>query len=123
MLALGIGIATVVAFVISFVCYSVAPVARTDQPVADERPQPWQVILELLRSAIVAGLLAGLLRAADWDGPKQGALLGMGLWALPVVLLAGSVLWESVPMRSAALHAGDWLIKLVAVGAIVGLFI
>jgi len=52
--------------------------------------------------------------------PTQGALLGAGLWTLPVVLLIGSVVHESTPSRSAALHAGDWLVKLVALGAIIG---
>jgi len=38
----------------------------------------------------------------------------------PVVLLAGSVLHERVPWRLAAIHAGDWLLKLIAVTLIVG---
>lgn len=37
-----------------------------------------------------------------------------------MTLLAGSVLWEDVQPRLAALHAGDWLVKLVAVAAIIG---
>ena len=49
-------------------------------------------------------------------------VVSFSLWALPVALLAGSVLWEAVPIRSAVLHAGDWLIKLVAIGAVVGWF-
>ena len=38
-----------------------------------------------------------------------------------MILLAGSVLHERVPWRLAAVHAGDWLLKLVAVALIVGL--
>jgi hypothetical protein len=30
------------------------------------------------------------------------------------------VIWEAVPMRIAAAHAGDWLLKLLLVAAIVG---
>ncbi len=67
-----------------------------------------------VRSAVVAGLLTGLLHAAGWDGPGTGVALGLALWSLPVVLLAGSVLWEGVHARAAALHSGDWLIKLAA---------
>jgi hypothetical protein len=45
------------------------------------------------------------------------------LWvAFPVVLLAGSVRWEDVPTKLAAIHAGDWLVKLLAITTIVGLF-
>lgn len=47
-------------------------------------------------------------------------LLGLAIWlGFPVTLLAGSVLWENVAPKLAALHAGDWLIKLVAVAAII----
>ena len=41
---------------------------------------------------------------------------------LPLVLLSGSVVWERVPVPRAALHTGDWLVKLVAIGALVGAF-
>lgn len=139
MILLGLAIATAVAFVVSFGYYAVAPAAAApvgaaaasteamspSEPTAaadGDRPAPWQILVELLRSAAVAGLLSGLLFAAGWGGPWQGAVLGLALWTLPVVLLAGSVLWEAVPIRSAALHAGDWLIKLVAIGAVVGWF-
>jgi hypothetical protein len=37
-----------------------------------------------------------------------------------VVLLSGSVLHEHVPWRPAVIHAGDWLVKLVAFTLIVG---
>lgn len=56
-------------------------------------------------------------------GLAATALLAAGLWlAFPVVLLTGSVFHEHVPAGLAALHAGDWLIKLVVVLGIVGLF-
>ena len=44
----------------------------------------------------------------------------MATWVgFPVVLLAGSVLSENVPWRLAAIHAGDWLVKLLLVSCIV----
>jgi hypothetical protein len=113
---MGIVIATGVAFVISVGFYSVFPAGPPG------RTAPWQVGVELLRSALVAALVTGLLRAAGWAGFAAGSLLGLALWTLPVVLLAGSVVWERVPLRRAAPHAGDWLIKLVAIGAITGAF-
>ena len=76
----------------------------------------------MVRNSAVAALVAGLLAAADWNGLGDGVLLGVSLWVVPVVLLAGSVFHEGVPVRRAALHGGDWLIKLVVIGAIVGLF-
>jgi hypothetical protein len=48
-------------------------------------------------------------------------LLGVTLWAgFPLVLRAGSVMWDKVPPASAALHAGDWLLKLLISATIVG---
>ena len=40
--------------------------------------------------------------------------------AFPVVLLTGSVVHEKVPWRLAAIHAGDWLVKLLLVTLVVG---
>ncbi|MGL5911700.1 MAG: DUF1761 domain-containing protein [Phycicoccus sp.] len=122
MVVVGVILAAVVAFVGAWVYYSIVPTAG-EEAADGERFQWWQVALELLRCLVVATLLAGLLRAAGWEGAAQGALLGGALWALPVVLLAGSVLWERVPIRRAATHVGDWLVKLVVVGAIVGAFV
>lgn len=123
MVVIGIVVAAVVAFVLSSTYYALVPTGRADGGTATGgRPAAWQVAVELLRSTLVAWLLAGLLLAAGWGGAGQGALLGAALWVLPVVLLAGSVVWEQVPVRTAASHAGDWLVKLAVVGAIVGAF-
>lgn len=125
MIGLGILIATVTAFVISFAFYAVAPTPSpsvADAPEVSTRPRWWQILIELLRSALVASLIAGLMGTAEWHGPVPGLLLGLALGVLPVVLLAGSVLWEQVPVRVAATHAIDWIIKLAAIGTIVGIF-
>jgi hypothetical protein len=39
---------------------------------------------------------------------------------LPAIILTGSVVHENVPWRLAAIHAGDWLLKLVVLAVIVG---
>ena len=124
MIALGIGVAAVAAFIVSSVYYSLMPAVPTatgDIPESG-RPAPWQIAAELVRSAITAGFVAGLLRAGEWDGAAAGALLGLVLWVLPFVILTGSVVWERVPVPRAALHIGDWLVKLVVIGALVGAF-
>jgi hypothetical protein len=121
MITVGIALAAVAAFVISAVYYGAMPAAPATEPVT-ERPVAAQVLVELLRNLAVAALVAGLLTAANWSDIGQGAVLGLSLWTLPVVLLAGSAFHEGVPTRRAALHAVDWLIKLVTIGAIVGLF-
>ena len=115
---IGIVVATGVAFVLSFGFYALVPAG----PDEGGRPAPWQIGVELLRGALTATLVSGLLTVAEWNGVTDGALLGLALWVLPLVLLAGSVTWERVPLRRAAPHAGDWLLKLVAIGAVVGAF-
>ena len=119
MIALGIGVATIAAFIVSSVYYMTMPAAGA----SPGRPAPWQIAAELVRSAITAGLVAGLLRAGGWAGAADGALLGLVLWVLPFVILTGSVVWERVPVPRAALHIGDWLVKLVVIGTLVGTFV
>ena len=47
-------------------------------------------------------------------------LLGLALWiGFPFVLWAGAMLHESTPWRLAAIHAGDWLVKLLLIAVIV----
>jgi hypothetical protein len=49
----------------------------------------------------------------------SGVWLGLVLWiGFPLVLLSGSVFHENVPSRLAALHAGDWLVKLLIIAVI-----
>ena len=56
----------------------------------------------------------------DWAGAVG---LGLAPWiAFPVVLLTGSVIHENVPWKLAAIHAGDWWVKLVVVSVIVSLW-
>jgi hypothetical protein len=80
-------------------------------------------VTEVMRSALVAGLVAGLMTVAGWSGAGAGVLVGLSLTIIPIVLLSGSVVWDHVPVRIAALHTGDWLIKLPVIGLIIGLFL
>ncbi len=87
----------------------------------DARPPAWVLPVELARSGAVATAVAVLSRRTGIDGPGSALRLGAGLWgAFPVVLLSGSVVHEKVPWQLAAIHAGDWLVKLLLVAAVVG---
>lgn len=84
------------------------------------RPSGAVVAVELLRSLIVAAVLAVLAAGTDADSWLEGAGLGLLAWVgFPLVILAGSVLHERYPWQLAATHVGDWLLKLVVVAAIV----
>jgi len=87
---------------------------------ARSRPPAWLMGLELLKSLVVAAVVAGLVALAG-IGDVGGALkLALALWvAFPVVLLVGSVTQENVPWKLGAIHSGDWLAKLVIITVIV----
>lgn len=86
-----------------------------------ERPPPWVLSVELARSATVATALIVLTERIGSEGLADAARLAVGLWAaFPVVLLSGSVVHEKVPWQVAAIHGGDWLIKLLLASLIAG---
>nr|WP_239521995.1 DUF1761 domain-containing protein [Geodermatophilus sabuli] len=92
-----------------------------DAYAGDSAPPAWVLPVELARSTTVAAAVAVLADRTGVAGPRDAVRLGVLLWgAFPAVLLTGSVVHEKVPWQQAAIHAGDWLAKLVLVSAIVG---
>lgn len=84
------------------------------------RPPAWVLPVELGRSATVATAVAVLARRTGTRGLPGAARLALGLWAaFPAVLLTGSVVHEKVPWKLAAIHSGDWLIKLLLITSVV----
>lgn len=98
------------------------PAATYSSEATADRVGPAQIIVEVLRDLATAALVAGLIVAAGWFGIGAGALLGLALSTLPVVLLTRSVVHAGVPIRTAATHVLDWLIKLAVIRAIAGIF-
>lgn len=117
-------VATAVAFVASAVYYALlsSRAARVDDgPPPVPRPAAVLAVGEVARSLVVALVVAGLASRADIEGWDGGLVLGLVLWiGFPLVLWAGAILHERTPLGLATLHGGDWLIKLGAVGVIVG---
>jgi hypothetical protein len=57
------------------------------------------------------------------DGLAGGLVLGLVLWiGFPAVPWVGAIVHENIRWRLAAIHAGDWLVKLLAVGAVVSVW-
>jgi len=78
-----------------------------------------EFVLCLILACVIARLVA-LLAVGSWLGAVH---LGFFLWiGFPVVILTGSVLWENIPWKVAAIHAGDWLVKMLVVPIIVVLW-
>ncbi len=123
---LAIVVATTAVFVVSSVYYVLLgrQGAELGAAWADvSRPPAWKMAQEPARSLVIASVvawLAALLGIADWAGALE---LAFALWiAFPVMLLAGSVIYENVPWKLAAIHAGDWLLKLLVIAVIVGVW-
>src|SRR5438132_10900924 len=82
-----------------------------------------KLLIELVRCLVLAYVIArftALLGVSSWMGAVH---FGLFLWiGFPVILLAGSVLWENVPWKVAAIHAGDWLVKLLVIPIVVSVW-
>jgi Protein of unknown function (DUF1761) len=90
---------------------------------ARSRPPAWLLGLELFKSLVVASMVGGLVTLIGISDLAGALKLGLALWiAFPVVLLVGSVTQENVPWKLAAIHAGDWLAKLLIIAVIVSLW-
>ncbi|HET6532308.1 MAG TPA: DUF1761 domain-containing protein [Actinoplanes sp.] len=119
-------VAVVAAFVISSVWYVAfgTMLARLSPAYAGGGRTPlWVPVFEIIRSAVLAVVIAAGIDRLGVDGAGPLLLAALVTWiGFPVVLLSGSVLHERVPWRLAAIHAGDWLLKLIAITLIVGWF-
>jgi hypothetical protein len=84
------------------------------------RSVPVTAVVELVRGGIVAAAIAWLVAGLGISGLPSAVGLALVLWvAFPAVLLSGSVFHERVPVALAAIHAGDWLLKLVLITGVV----
>ena len=118
--------ATVAAFVASSLWYVIFGKARVEllgkEPgatVDTRKPQPAKIAVELFRTLIVTYVLARfvvLLGITSWLGAVQ---LGIWLWVgFRFMILSGSVLWDKRPWKLAAIHGGDWFVKLIVMAII-----
>lgn len=122
---LAIAVAALAAFVVSAVWYIVfgKELAKVSAAFAEglRNRQPWKMLVVVAQSLVISLVLAyffGLIGPVTWIGAIGiGVLLWLGLSAMQWV---GSILWEKTPLKMAAIHAGDWLVKLVVIAVIVG---
>jgi hypothetical protein len=82
-----------------------------------------KLLIEVGRCLVLAYVIArfvALLGVSSWMGAVH---FGLSLWiGFPVILLTGSVLWENIPWKVAAIHAGDWLVKMLVIPIIVSVW-
>lgn len=112
---LEIAIGTVAAFLLGGAYYAVFATEGGEL-------RPWMVAVEVLRCLVLVSVVAWLASEAGVDDVAGGLVLGAALFVgFPLVLWVGAVVHEKTPVSKAVLHGGDWLVKLLAIGAIVSL--
>src|SRR5262249_5560564 len=115
-------VAAIAAFAFSLIWYSpfVFGSVWENAKGADATAMPvWKFFVAPLRELITAWLLAwliGRLGIVDWKG---AASLGFVLWlAFYVVQLSGAVIFDGMPVALGAVHAGDWLGKMLLIALV-----
>lgn len=122
---LAVLVATVVVFVLGWLWYSpllfFKPWMRArgmdpDAAMAGAKMPAGKLVIEFIRCFVLAYIIAIFLSGRGVSGWMGAAHFGLLLWVgFPVVLLTGSVIWDNVPTKVAAIHAGDWLVKLLVI--------
>jgi hypothetical protein len=124
---LAVVVAAVAAFLMSLVWYTIfgnawMELRGIDPATAADTATPpaWTMLFVVAQSLVVAFVLAyfvARLGIVDWRGAVR---LGALVWVFPAMILVGSVVHEDVPLILAAIHAGDWLVKLLLMALILG---
>jgi Protein of unknown function (DUF1761) len=123
---LGVVGAAVAAFVASGLWYSPLVLGTLYAQLRAADPgamTPTEILIEFIRTLVVAyafARLVALVGVRDWR-----AALRFGLWVwigFPTMILLGSVAHENVPLPLAAIHAGDWLVKVLILTLVPGLW-
>jgi hypothetical protein len=122
---LAVLVATAAAFLAGGAYYAalgdrLARVSEAAAAAAGQPPEPWKLGAELLRCLVLVTVIAGLAAQGGIDDWAGGLALGLALWVgFPLVLWTGAMLHERTPLGFAAIHGGDWLLKLLLVGVLV----
>lgn len=123
---LRVAAAALAAFVASLAWYTVfggvmVELSGADPSTAANTATPVLAMLFVVaQSFVVASVLTYLvsrLGIVDW---RAALRLGVLVWIFPASILLGSVVHENVPPALAAIHAGDWLAKLLLMSVILG---
>ena len=89
---------------------------------ADTGASVWTMLFVIAQSLVIAFMIAYFVSRVGISGFADAAGVGALLWIFPAAILLGSVVHEGVPLALAAIHAGDWLVKLLLIGVVVGVW-
>ena len=123
---LRVAAAAVAAFVASRAWYTVfggalVELSGADPSTAADTTTPvWAMLFVVAQSLVVASALAYFVSRLGIVDRKAALRLGALVWIFPASILLGSVIHENVPPALAAIHAGDWLVKLLLMSVLLG---
>lgn len=71
-------------------------------------------LIEFVRTFVLGLVIANAISLLNLLALNQAALFAIWLWiGFPVVLLTGLVIHERMSAQLVAIHAGDWLVKIL----------
>ena|SRR5215469_12832765 len=119
-------VCVILAFLISIVWYMLLAKQRAKLSSATrnmKRPSLGKMLIEIVRTFVLALVIAFFIDRLEITSFLHALNLGILLWiGFPLILLSGSVLWENVSWKLAAIHAGDWLIKILLITIILSVW-
>ncbi len=90
---------------------------------AGTTPSIGRVLGEIVRTLVITFVVArliALLGGSDWKGAVR---LALWVWfGFSGVMWVGAIMWEKTPWQVAAIHSGDWLLKIILIAVIVGVW-
>ena len=126
-IAVGVVLAVVFSAVYYFILNKQVVALRATKRSKDEDVRttatPNKIIIELVRTFVLALVIAYAIQLLNLQQFNQAILISFWLWiGFPVVFLVGLVTHEHFPGRLAAIHAGDWIAKLLILATILTLW-
>lgn len=119
-------VAAVVAFAFSLVWYSpllFGGVWEQAQGAEATAMPPWKFFVAPLRELVTAAFLAWLIGRMGIRRWQEAAIVGLVLWlAFYVVQLSGAVIFDGMSPWLGAVHAGDWLGKMLIMSIVLSLW-
>lgn len=123
-------LSAVVAFVVGGLWYSPLLFGKAyttlrglDPAAASQAAMPvGEIIGEFVRWLVIAFILARFMALLAVDGLTSALVFGGWVWVAMYTALAGSVLHEGYPWRVYLIHAGDGLVKVAVITAILGVW-
>ncbi|MEP6986860.1 MAG: DUF1761 domain-containing protein [Chloroflexota bacterium] len=124
---LAVVVAGFVAFVASAIWYIVfgKELAKVSPAFAAQQQTraPWKMAAVIAQSIVIAFVLAYIIARSGATGWLDAAWIGFILWlGFSAMQWVGSILWENVPLKMALIHGGDWLMKMVLISVIIGIW-